>query len=277
MHERIRYEKHGPLAFWDHHLRENPLPEFHRHDEVEIGLVEKGYMDVLLGGDVVRQSSGTLTMFWGAMPHKVCNLTNPLVGKVMLLSLPWVLGLGLDARFCNKLFSGVMIHSTATAERQADRLAFRRWQGLLEKRSSERDRIVHLEVEARIRRLAMEVSGQSDGRSSSVRVGKVEQMIRLINEHYEERLSALDIAEHVDLHPKYATTLFRKACGMSIMRYVAQVRVMRAKAILATEDAKMIDVAMRVGFGAVSQFYSTFRAVAGVTPAAFRGLARASK
>lgn len=270
MEESIRYERHG-LAIWNHRLTANPLPMLHRHDELEIGLVESGFFDMLIGGERYRQPQGVLTAFWGAVPHKILDLALPTFGHVLLVPLPWVLGLRLNAVFSSRFFGGHLLACSDPTERDADALAFDRWSKLLGSPSPERERVVLLEVEARLRRLAMEFDTAAPLLGSGVPVGKVEEIIRIINDRFEDDdLSVSAIAEEVGLHPKYATTLFRRACGMPIAKYLTSVRIMRAKVILATEDCKMLDVAWRVGFNAVSQFYTAFREATGVTPSAYR-------
>ena len=47
-----------------------------------------------------------------------------------------------------------------------------------------------------------------------------------------------------------------------------------ARRLLVTTDAKVLDIAMRAGFGSVSQFYNVFSQVTGQTPRQYARLHR---
>jgi transcriptional regulator GlxA family with amidase domain len=50
------------------------------------------------------------------------------------------------------------------------------------------------------------------------------------------------------------------------MQNVNDQRITHARRMLATSEAKVLDVAMASGFGSVSQFYNVFRQICGQTP-----------
>ena len=99
---------------------------------------------------------------------------------------------------------------------------------------------------------------------------KVEAMIGFITEHYREQLQLGQIAQAVGLHPGYATELFRKTFGITIMDYLAQYRVAHAQRLLATTDRTVLDIAMEAGFTSASRFYVTFQKSTGKSPRAYR-------
>ena len=92
-------------------------------------------------------------------------------------------------------------------------------------------------------------------------------MLRHIAANYRDPgLSVARIACHAGINPTYASDCFRKSCGVSLMRYVSHQRVAHAQRLLATVDAKILDIAMDSGFGSFSQFYAVFRAITGTSP-----------
>ncbi len=54
------------------------------------------------------------------------------------------------------------------------------------------------------------------------------------------------------------------------MEHLTFHRIAHAQRLLATTDAKVIDVANESGFPSLSRFYAAFRSVCGQTPNAFR-------
>ena len=83
-------------------------------------------------------------------------------------------------------------------------------------------------------------------------------------------LNVQEIAGSVGLHPNYAMTLFHHKTGLTIMDYVTRQRVSHAQLLLATTDAKIVDVAFHAGFGSVSRFYSAFKSSCGMKPSEYR-------
>lgn len=76
-----------------------------------------------------------------------------------------------------------------------------------------------------------------------------------------EPLQLGQIAQAVDLHLGYATDLFRKTIGITIMDYLTQHRIAHAQRLLATTNQRVLDIAMEVGFTSASRFYATFQSI----------------
>ena len=72
-------------------------------------------------------------------------------------------------------------------------------------------------------------------------------------------------------------TLFRRTFGLSIGAYLTQYRVADAQRLLATTDARIVDVALAAGFGSLSRFYAAFGQACGRSPRAYRAHVRGSK
>lgn len=87
-------------------------------------------------------------------------------------------------------------------------------------------------------------------------------------------ISVSEIADALELHPKYLMGLFRRLSGMTLLDYIAQQRVAYAQRLLATTSLKMIDVAMDSGFGSVCRFHAVFARLCGTTPRQYRARLR---
>ena len=88
--------------------------------------------------------------------------------------------------------------------------------------------------------------------------------------HYTEKLRVEDIAKAAGLNPNYAMNLFSRTCGMSLLDYVIQHRLFHSRRLLATTDAKVIEIALESGFGSLSRFYEAFQRAYGRSPQAYR-------
>jgi AraC-like DNA-binding protein len=101
-------------------------------------------------------------------------------------------------------------------------------------------------------------------------LGQVEAIAAFIAQHYREAIAMPQIAAAAELHPKYAMTLFRRHCGMTVGEYLTQQRLSQAQRLLVTTDAKIVDIAYGSGFGSVSRFYAVFERTCGQSPRAYR-------
>jgi two-component system response regulator YesN len=104
--------------------------------------------------------------------------------------------------------------------------------------------------------------------------GKVRSVIKHIRLKYAEDLSIQRIAEAHGLSPNYLSRLFKKETDMTINGYIEQVRVERAKELLANDRMKMMEVAERVGYHNPNYFATVFRKLTGVLPSEFRKAGR---
>ena len=105
-----------------------------------------------------------------------------------------------------------------------------------------------------------------------------ERMLLVIAEHFRERLLPRDVAAAVVLDPDYAGSLTsRHRIGMGLSDYITECRVSHAKALLATTDAAVLDIALDSGFGSVSQFHAIFKLRDGCTPHAYRTSLRSGR
>jgi two-component system response regulator YesN len=114
-----------------------------------------------------------------------------------------------------------------------------------------------------------ESGAESKGKSEST--NKIIEGIRqMIEERYDQDLSLEGIAEQVYLTPSYVSYLFKKETGQSLIRYITQVRMDKAVALLRDTNMKIVDICKKLGYRNSNYFIQSFRQHYGVTPAKFR-------
>ena len=101
---------------------------------------------------------------------------------------------------------------------------------------------------------------------------KLRQITEYIEENLCNRLTLAAMAKVVALSPGHFAHAFREATGVAPHRYVLELRVNRAKALLRQSDLPITEVADRVGCSSHSHFSVLFHRVAGLTPRQFRSL-----
>lgn len=117
-------------------------------------------------------------------------------------------------------------------------------------------------------RFAFDSSDSSDRTTAASRrvTGRAKAFLEA---HLTEPIRLGDVASAVDISPAYLTDLFRRVEGISLYRYLRQLRLARALTELPrTND--LTSLALGLGFSSHSHFTATFRRAFGCTPSHFR-------
>ena len=152
------------------------------------------------------------------------------------------------------------------------------WCQLMEHGSEEGRCIVRLEIEARLRRLTLDLAALKSEQQAPTkplphslgRLGHFERITTLLAMHFREPLSIEDVAQAVGMKPTSAMRLFHEFSEMTIHECMMQHRVTHAKRLLVTTDAKVEEIAAESGFGSKARFYACFVKLVGQSPVAFR-------
>ena len=92
-----------------------------------------------------------------------------------------------------------------------------------------------------------------------------------IYHHYQERnLGAETLSAMVFLSPGYLSAVFKEETGVTLNRFIREVRMEKAKELLETTNMKISGIAKEVGFSNNSYFCRSFREFFGDTPEACR-------
>lgn len=238
----------------------------HVHSDVELNLPLTGGATYFHGGRFHELGAGQLTALWAGVPHQLVRVLPRTTFIWVTVPLAWLLQWRLPPAFVETLLSGATISAAADS---LDRQLLERWVDDMVARDPALERVVALEVEARLHRLALTARRPSPA-PRPPRPGQLERITRYVGDHYHEPLTVPAIAAAVHLHPNYAMQLFRRHTGMRLWDYVTQLRIAHAQRMLLGGDAKMLEIAMEAGFGSASRFYAVFRHHCGCTPRQFR-------
>ena len=120
------------------------------------------------------------------------------------------------------------------------------------------------------------VNGYAIERPSPVlyRGGLAPARLRRIKEFVEANidgdLTLEELAESVNLSVAHFSEMFHKSTGHTPHQFVLRQRVERAKEILRTADARVLDVAVACGFKTQQHFARVFRQLSGISPTEYR-------
>lgn len=109
--------------------------------------------------------------------------------------------------------------------------------------------------------------GQQElSRMNDPRIRAVQNMIR---ERLAEPLTIQSLAKAVYLSPTQFKKLFKENIGMSVLKYITEQRMEKAKALLTHTDLPVQLIAERVGYSDLSAFSRRFSTYYGMSPRAF--------
>jgi AraC family transcriptional regulator, melibiose operon regulatory protein len=252
------------------------------HTHIEINLIQRGAATYLSGGNRIRVGPGRLVAFWAAIPHQIVEATGDAQYFAMTIPLTWFLRCQLPEGFTRPILEGQVVVD-AEACSPLDFATFERWSHDLQTCHPACQRVVLLEVEARLLRLTASVAPPTStastersvsGLRSGDNVDRIRRMLCFIAHNYTEQITVELISRSVGFHPNYAMHLFRKIFGTTLVHYVTRQRVSHAQRLLATGEQKIVDVALSSGFNSLSRFNEAFKRACGCSPRAYRERSR---
>lgn len=266
----------APYGFTCELWRAAPMPRADRHNEIELNLLQRGSLTYLLGGQRVTLGQRRLGLFWAAIPHQIVGSEDRPEYYVVTVPLAWFLQCRLPPALVDRLLNGQFLSETDESRFAVDLALCRRWEHDLAGRAFDPPRVALLELHARLLRLAEALPAESDARARTPAVvgqgalGHAERMAAFIARHYLRPLTVEEIAGAVRLHPNYAMAVFKRTFHQTVGEYLTRYRISHAQRLLATTDAKIVDVAHETGFQSLSRFYEAFEKLCACSPGRYR-------
>lgn len=91
-----------------------------------------------------------------------------------------------------------------------------------------------------------------------------------IHAHYADDITLTQMAEYTFLSISHFSSLFKRYTGESLITYINQVRVEKAKELLRNSNDKIYAIAEKVGFSSQPYFIRVFKNVMGISPNEYR-------
>lgn len=120
-------------------------------------------------------------------------------------------------------------------------------------------------------RMAGVPSGSPEGSAADRR--RAVRAALWIDEHHPEPITLEAGAQAAGLSMFHFLRIFSRVLGVTPHQYLVRCRLRHAARLLAEGSTPITDIALRVGFGDLSNFVRTFRRAAGVSPGRFRRMA----
>jgi len=103
---------------------------------------------------------------------------------------------------------------------------------------------------------------------------RIQFVVTLLESNSRQQIGIEGLARLVNLSPGRLAHLFKSEMGLSLQRYLTQVRLARARTQLETSFLSIKEIAASVGFSSVARFVGCFKNFVGTTPSHYRKVFR---
>jgi AraC-like DNA-binding protein len=230
----------------------------HSHMEIEFNYLLRGSASYFTGQTTQALAEKTLSIFWGALPHRLTRVSPDCEMAWITIPLADLLKWDLPPDVPERLLQGEWL---SLPPDHLEEQNVRRWIEEIGTRGHPWRTAALLEMNALLYRL----SGQGSGRIS-LEGGRVEAMTRHIMRHATGSLSVAQVAQAARVHPNHANRIFKAVAGRTILEYITEVRMAAAQRLLLTTDTPIDHLWSQAGFSSASQFFEVFKRRTGQTP-----------
>ena len=98
----------------------------------------------------------------------------------------------------------------------------------------------------------------------------VDKVSKYIDDNMDKMLKLEELASICNLSPGYFSRIFKKETGKTVITYINEKKVERAKKLLKESKDPIINISLDLGFDDCGYFIRVFKKITGLTPKAFR-------
>lgn len=98
---------------------------------------------------------------------------------------------------------------------------------------------------------------------------RVKKVMNYIVEHYSEKLGVAELAELVNLNPVYFGALFKQYVGVTVKRYITEIRINHAVDMLKSGEYSISGLSESCGYNDDLYFSKQFKAIKGLSPSQY--------
>lgn len=266
-----------PLEFYDCNNRVYKDLYVHWHKEMEVIYITTGKMILRLNDSVVEARSGDFIFIAPETVHYIKSGNELLEFKSMVFSLRILNGSSDD--FChNKVAQPLIARRMKISDKimpeDKNYAEIKECFFALSRCCSEKKDFYQIEAKELMFKFFYNILSGGHFNQISIESNKlttaVQSAIMFIQNHYNEELTAGSISSYVHYNEYYFMRVFKKYTGRTIVAFITEYRLEKAKELLQSNELTIEEVAYRVGFSATSYFSGKFKEFFHVTPGEFR-------
>lgn len=264
------------VAYYYKEWQDFQMP-LHSHEAIEIMYVISGDCHILIENDRVSLKKGQFIMIDSSIIHRLiidegksCRMLNvefTLENKQGIF--PSIKELSLENRNLQALLNNqdvyIVLKDTEGLYRTLKSLVLE----LGEKEEESGGLIIHTLLSQLILKIAR-IATQSQDRQPLPTDVYIKEVINYVHHHYDLDLKISDLASRVYLHPSYLHRIFKECMGCTIMEYITDLRMNKAKMLLAKTDIPITEISDFVGINSRQYFSFLFKKETYMTPQNYR-------
>jgi AraC-like DNA-binding protein len=100
------------------------------------------------------------------------------------------------------------------------------------------------------------------------------EMLKWVDDNLHRDISLSDLADAMGMSYSYSGLVFKNMAGLTFVEYLQKKRVEWSMKLLTETETNIEEIAATAGFASVNTFFRVFKKYAGVTPGAYREIAR---
>ena len=100
--------------------------------------------------------------------------------------------------------------------------------------------------------------------------GKIQELIRYIEENCTKKLSLEELANQCFYNPSYFCRVFKEYSGVTVTEFIHENRIRKSCELLKNTSMSIEDISRQIGYTNKTSFYKRFRAQLGISPADYR-------
>lgn len=262
-----RAPEYGDMELLDATFIRHRFP-LHFHEEYAICVIERGHYEFYFEGSHERVSAGSLVLINPGEVHSGYSLDEQgwsyrafYPGITLMRQIAYEIT-GEDWHTPTFAYPGVidpeLSRQLGTLHRAIEQCRTRLTKDILLREA------MGLLIQKHARNKPENLQHKSDNRAVAIAQDYIQS-------YYAEDVSLDDIANEAGFSPYYLSRMFKSEVGLPPHKYLIQVRIQRAKALLSS-GMPIANVAVEVGFADQSHLTKWFKRVVGVPPGQFSGL-----
>ncbi len=102
----------------------------------------------------------------------------------------------------------------------------------------------------------------------------ISNITKYINKNYQQNINLKLLADNFSISRFYLCRIFKEITGFTFTEYLNNVRIKQSHEILKNTDIKVTQIAGKVGYNTISQFYRMFKKITKTTPMEYRKINR---
>lgn len=248
---------------------------YHYHNTLEVIVMQKGWLEGLVGGVMGKVTEGMVVVLGDDVPHCVLRASDD--SKAILVHIPSELLKWDEERF-PELAHGThyirssqcgMVYRDACLAHEAARLA---------RQMAAADGFLRMSLIMRLLHVLSTTPPASTLLTAppSVNARKeketaIDRAYRYLYAHFRENLSLDEVAAYAGLNPSALCRSFKKSSGCTVWQFCSRLRIEYACNLLFTTHLDIAQIAYLSGYNSYPHFCAQFKNATKMSPTEYRG------